>query len=435
MQLRALLVDYNGFFAACEQQEQPALRNRPVAVIPIAAETTCVIASSYDARERGVKVGTSVAEARRLCPGIALVESRPEVYIHYHHKLLEAVDTCLPVSEVWSIDEVWCELPPRWRNRTDALATARKMKQAIARLAGAHLTCSIGISGNPWLAKVASEMQKPDGLVVLDEDDLPERLFELKLRDLPGIGPNMHQRLRRSGIDTVAKLYACTSAQLRAIWGNVEGARMWERLRGRHVPLAHQQTSSIGHSHVLPPELRNPAGAEATLHRLLQKAAMRLRAAAHYAGGLHIALRFAGGEKRWGTAATFVETQDTRELTRVLRLLWERRPAGRENITGAGVSLFNLLPAGMHTTTLPGIVDNGDRRAGLNATLDHLNRKLGKNTVVYGGALGALEYAPVRIAFTRIPDLTLEEGDADPSLTPSPQELAQAQSLPKVAAH
>lgn len=428
MQLRALLIDYNGFFASCERQERPELRDSPVGVTPTSADTTCVIAASYDARKHGVKVGTSVTEAKRLCPDIVLVESRPEVYIRYHHKLLEAVNTCLPVTEVWSIDEVWCELPPSWRNRSDALALAHKMKAAIARIAGAHLTCSIGISGNPWLAKIASEMQKPDGLVLLEKADLPDRLFELALRDLPGIGPNLHKRLRQADIETVQALYACTSAQLRAIWGSVEGARMWERLRGHHVPLSHQKTASIGHSHVLPPDLRNPAGAEATLHRLLQKAAMRLRAVAHFSGGIHIALRFRGDGTRWSTAATFVETQDTRELTRVLRLLWKRRPNERRDITGAGVSLFNLLPASMHTGMLPGIVDNGDRRIALNTALDHINRKLGKNTVVYGGALGALEYAPVRIAFTRIPDLKIE----DPRFAPSDDELAKAKAVERV---
>jgi len=429
VELRALLVDYNGFFASCEKQEQPELRDRPVGVIPTAADTTCIIAASYDARRHGVKVGTSVADAKRMCPGIALIESRPEIYIRYHHKLLEAVNTCLPVTEVWSIDEVWCEFPPSWRNREKTLATARKLKRAIARIAGDQLTCSIGISGNPWLAKIASEMQKPNGLVILDEADLPGRLFELELRDLPGVGPSMHQRLLRAGIDTVEQLYACSSAKLRGIWGSVEGARMWERLRGRHVPLDRPQTSSLGHSHVLPPDLRNPAGAEATLHRLLQKAAMRLRSVGHYAGGLYVALRFRGGANRWGTAATFVDTQDTRELTRILRLLWTRRPQGQTAILGAGVHLFNLVPAGMHNALLPGIVDNGDRRAGLNATIDHINRKLGRNTVVYGGALGALHYAPVRIAFTRIPDLDIEAGETDGTLFPTQAELARAQAL------
>lgn len=434
MELRALLVDYNGFFASCERQERPELRERPVGVIPIAAESTCVIAATYDARARGVKVGTSVAEARKLCPEIALIESRPEVYIHYHEKLLEAVETCLPVTEVWSIDEVWCELPPRWRRRDKALATARDIKRAIAQLAGTMLTCSIGISANPWLAKIASEMQKPDGLTVLEEADLPQRLFELELGDLPGVGRNMQPRLERAGITTVEEICAASRHKLRSVWGGIEGERMWQRLRGEHVPLPPKRTSSIGHSHVLPPELRNLEGARATLHRLLQKAAMRLRYTGYYTGGMHIGLRF-GGDERWSTAATFIESQDTQELTRVFGQLWQRRPKGKRTIRHVGICFFNLSPFSQHTGVLPGIVDNGDRRAKLNASIDHINRKLGKNTVVYGGALGALQYAPVRIAFTRIPDLLLEEGEPDGELFPTAAELARAQRLPQAGAH
>jgi DNA polymerase-4 len=119
--VRSVVLDYNGFFAACEQQERPELRGRPVAVAPIASEATSCIASSYDARRKGIKVGTPVHEARRLCPGIVILESRPEVYIRYHEKLIEAVSTCLPVSEVLSIDELWCELPPSWRERDKAI--------------------------------------------------------------------------------------------------------------------------------------------------------------------------------------------------------------------------------------------------------------------------------------------------------------------------
>src|SRR5690606_28334965 len=106
------------------------------------AESPCIIAASYDARQRGVKVGTPEHDARRLCPGIALVESRPEVYIRYHHILVEAVESCLPISEVWSIDEVWCELPPSWRLPDIARDVARRIKRAIAERAGPLLTCS-----------------------------------------------------------------------------------------------------------------------------------------------------------------------------------------------------------------------------------------------------------------------------------------------------
>jgi DNA polymerase IV len=186
-----------------------------------------------------------------------------------------------------------------------------------------------------------------------------------------------------------------------------------------------QHTSTIGHSHVLPPDLRNEEGALATLHRLLQKAAMRLRHAGCYAGGLHLSLRFSRGE-RWGDAVTFLETQDTRELIRVFNQLCARRPVRRGPPMSVGVTLFQLAPAQNHTGTL---FETGDARAGLNAAIDRLNRKLGKNTVVYGGALGALHYAPIRIAFNRIPDVALEGGESDATLLPSDEELRAARPV------
>lgn len=429
--LQSLLIDYNGFFASCEQQERPELRGRPVAVVPVLSETTSCIAASYDAKRVGIKVGTPVTEARRLCPGIAIVESRPEVYLRHHQNLLTAVETCLPVTEVWSIDEVWCRLPPGMRSPDAARAVAQKIKRAITRLAGEYLTCSVGLAPNAWLAKIASDLEKPDGLVVIEQDELPERLHALELRDLPGIGENMEQRLRDEGVDTVAKLCAASSRDLRRIWGSIEGERIWRRLRGEEVPLPPRRTGSIGHAQILGPELRNPEGARATLHRLLQKAALRLRHGHLYAGGLHLALKYRG--VRWSEAVTFADTQDTLELIRVLNLLWDRRPTRRVDHFSVGVTLFALVPEGSHTAALPGILEArpGDdaRRAALNATLDHINKKLGKHSVVYGGALGALAYAPIRIAFQRIPDLVLEEGEPDGELFPTAAELASARRL------
>ena len=426
--LQSLLIDYNGFFASCEQQERPELRGRPVAVVPVLSETTSCIAASYDAKRAGIKVGTPVAEARRLCPGIAIVESRPEIYLRHHQNLLTAVETCLPVTEVWSIDEVWCRLPPGLQSPEAARAVARKIKRAITRLAGECLTCSVGLAPNSWLAKIASDLEKPDGLVVIEQHELPDRLHALELRDLPGIGENMEQRLRDEGVDTVAKLCAASIRDLRRIWGSLEGERIWRRLRGEEVPLPPRRIGSIGHAQILGPELRNPEGARATLHRLLQKTALRLRHGHLYAGGLHVALKYRG--TRWSEAVTFADTQDTLELIRVLNLLWDRRPAHRADHFSGGVTLFALVPEGSRTAALPGILEArpGDdaRRAALNATLDHINKKLGKHSVVYGGALGALAYAPIRIAFQRIPDLVLEEGEPDGELFPTAAELASA---------
>jgi hypothetical protein len=96
MALRALIIDFNSFFASVEQQEQPALRARPVVVVPVMTDSTCCIAASYEAKRFGIKTGTNVGDARKTCPGLVLLEARPELYVEYHHRLIAAVDSCLP---------------------------------------------------------------------------------------------------------------------------------------------------------------------------------------------------------------------------------------------------------------------------------------------------------------------------------------------------
>src|SRR5579871_4525772 len=98
--LNWLFLDLNSYFASVEQQDRPELRGKPVAVVPVLADTTCCIAASYEAKAFGVRTGTIVADARRLCPGIILVEGRHELYVDYHHRIVEAVETCLPVTAV-----------------------------------------------------------------------------------------------------------------------------------------------------------------------------------------------------------------------------------------------------------------------------------------------------------------------------------------------
>ncbi|MDQ5980633.1 MAG: polymerase [Verrucomicrobiota bacterium] len=234
--LRTLAVDFNSFFASCEQQEQPALRGRPVAVVPVVADTTCTISVSYAAKARGVRAEMGVGEARLRCPELTLVEARPEVYIAYHRRLREVIEACIHVSEIKSIDEMECDLTATFAPREKAERVARDIKARVRREVGPCLTSSIGIAPNWLLAKMASDLQKPDGLVVIEEQDLPARLLGLKLQDFLGIGERMEARLRAHGIDTPARLYAATKAELRGVWGGVEGERMFCRLRGEHIP-------------------------------------------------------------------------------------------------------------------------------------------------------------------------------------------------------
>src|ERR1700746_1386837 len=113
--LNWLFVDLNSYFASVEQEVRPDLRGRPVGVVPMMADTTCCIAASYEAKAFGVRTGTIVADAKRMCPDIVLVEARHEIYVEYHHRIVEAVETCLPVTAVMSIDEMVCRLMGRGR--------------------------------------------------------------------------------------------------------------------------------------------------------------------------------------------------------------------------------------------------------------------------------------------------------------------------------
>lgn len=230
--LRSLFVDFNSYFASVEQQLNPALRGRPVGVVPVLAETSCCIAASYEAKALGIGTGTGVAEARRLCPDIAIVLADHAKYVEMHHRAVAVVDTMAPVRQVLSIDEMECELTGRWQAPERALALAQRVKAEVVAQLGECMRTSVGIAPNTLLSKLASNMQKPDGLTMLQAHELPQRLYALKLSAINGIGPRMQRRLNACGIHTVEQLYAAPRELLRTAWGGVAGAEMYDKLRG-----------------------------------------------------------------------------------------------------------------------------------------------------------------------------------------------------------
>lgn len=407
MSLRSLIVDFNAYFASVEQQEQPRLRGKPVAVAAVMTDSTCCIAASYEAKHYGVKTGTSVRDARILCPDLHLIEARPKLYVEYHHRLVEVLESCMHVSKVLSIDEMVCDLIGRYCQRDEALRLAHQMKSRISERIGEHLRCSIGIAPNRYLAKTASDMQKPDGLVVIEKEELPQCLYALNLRDFCGIGRSMEERLRREGIRNVRQLCSSRRETLRKAWGGVQGDRMYERLRGEDIPDLPSQRKSLGHSHVLPPLKRTEKGALAVLHRLLQKAASRLRQMGLYAGGLALEVKRLRGEK-WKDDTIFPETRDTLELLGSLEMLWKRQPRSLQPPLAVGVTLFQLIEAREYT---PSLFDPTCRRDALNQAMDRLNKQWGRHAVYWGGAHEAMENAPTRIPFTSIPDFLGEDAE------------------------
>ncbi|RYZ81170.1 MAG: DNA polymerase, partial [Proteobacteria bacterium] len=201
-----LYLDLNSFFASCEQQEKPELRGKPVAVIPMMANTTSVLAASYEAKAFGIKTGTSVVDAKKMCPGLQFVLSKHPTYVRYHHKVKEVVESCVPIHSVCSVDEFACELTGSQQDVQVATALAEKIRTAIYQQVGEAISCSIGLGPNVLLSKMATDMKKPRGLVVIEPTDLPTKLVPLKLRDVPGIGPKMEYRLNQKGIHTMGQL-------------------------------------------------------------------------------------------------------------------------------------------------------------------------------------------------------------------------------------
>ena len=324
MSLNALYVDFNSYFASVEQQLRPELRGKPIGVLPVMAETTCCIAASYEAKAFGIKTGTIVRDARRLCKDMIFVQARPPLYVEHHHKLIEIVESCTHVEEVRSIDEMVCMLTGSQQQKENALQLAAKIKREINKQYD-YIKCSIGIAPNTFLSKVASNMQKPDGCVVIEQHEIPDKLLPLKPRDLNGIGRQMEARLARYGITTVEALYAANKDQLRTAWGSVEGERMYDKLRGLEPYYVKNTRSSLGHSHVLPPEQRNIAGAKAVLHRLLQKAAMRMRSYELLATKIKIKVKFRD-QPSFNAESEISATDDTLILTDSIETLWQQYP-------------------------------------------------------------------------------------------------------------
>jgi len=418
--LNWLFVDLNSYFASVEQEVRPELRGRPVGIVPMMADTTVCIAASYEAKAFGVKTGTVVADAKHMCPDIELVEARHEIYVDYHHRIVEAVESCLPVTAVLSIDEMACRLMGRERPLLAAMELGRQVKRRILERVGPMMRSSVGLATNRYLAKVASDMEKPDGLVALPLDILPEALRQLTLRDLPGIGAKTEKRLNDKGIKTMEQLLALDCEGAGELWGSVWGERLWYWLRGEDFDMSEtEHLKSLSHQHVLAPEMRTPEKAWAVAHKLLHKAAMRLRAAHLWASSIGLAIGFAGprGErgpvsnfgvpkKGWKSELKLSECQDNQTLIAALARLWASKPTGEEfaHPYFIGVHLNGLVPDRLHSLNLFDGTEGEQSRARLVAAMDALNNKYGMSTLAPATMLTAFKAAPTRIAFHTIPD-------------------------------
>ena len=409
MTLNWLYLDLNSYFASVEQQINKRLRDKPVAVVPCLTDATCAIAASYEAKAYGIKTGTMIYQAKRLCPKLICVKANHENYVDYHHKILTEIEKYIPIEIVASIDEVACRLMGKQCQENEVRQLAKNIKQGLQKKIGKYIRCSIGIAPNRFLAKTASNLEKPDGLQVLYTQDIPERIKHFKLSDLTGIGRAMEYRLQRSGILSIEELYKISPKHMRKLWGSVQGERFWYMLRGVEIPIDTSQRRTIGHSHVLEPKFRQVDLAQQVMSRLLLKAASRLRRLQYYANNLSISFRTENGLKMQGTKK-FYRACDNITLLNEGTKIWNDLIKKNQirSVKKISVTLFNLkkkaelqpnLFATIHQQHLT------EKFESLSEAMDTINSRFGRDSIALGNIPNQIQsFSGTRIAFTRIPD-------------------------------
>jgi DNA polymerase-4 len=270
-----MYIDMNSFFASCEQQDNEALRGRPIGVTTHESPHACVIAPSGEAKKFGVKTGMRLSECRQLCPHIIPVSARPYRYRQFHVQIMNVLRSFVDEKEVLarSIDEAVMNLTSYRAVYKDVQALALQIKAGIRESCGEFVKCSIGIAPNAFLAKLGTELQKPDGLVEITPENIDEQLAKLKLTDLPGIASKNERRLILSGIKTPLQMRHTSEAALRKVFGGVVGNYWYGRLNFKETDLYQNPYRAMSAGRTLS---RQQAGSPKSLEAMLVALCTRL---------------------------------------------------------------------------------------------------------------------------------------------------------------
>lgn len=410
-EIETLYCDFDGFFARVHQQADKRLRGRPVGVVPFEGTArTCIIACSREAKMRGVKSVMSVPEATRVCPDLVLIPQQPDLYRRAHNALLAEISAVTPIDAVKSIDEMVCTVQASDRAAPEALG--HRIKQRIADNIGSAITCSIGFAANRQLAKMACKVGKRsrsvygDGLTIWHPSAMPGPLLPLALEDVPGVGRRMFRRLATAGIVEMAQLLATQPKQMRTLWRNVTGERLWYALHGYALQTPPSGRSMYGHGRVMPPEARTPGPVRDISRLLMTKATRRLRRDGWHAGSAWLSLDIRGGSIHRSTPLP--AAHDYQAVLTALDELWAEimpRLSRKTKIFRVHVALLDLTPASERQLDLLADDDPARRKwDAVSAALDALNAKYGATVI----SLGAWQppaggHAGGKISYTRIP--------------------------------
>ena len=399
-----LYVDLNSCFATTEQQARPKLRGKPVGIVNRIAEHSTLIAASIEAKALGVKVGMRVEEAKAIVPNIIFAETEPSKYIYVHNKLKDILKSYSPNVVMKSIDEGLVDLSEAGkdvRNKTPR-ELALEIKEHLKDEVGCYMKCNVGFSYNRFLAKLAGELHKPDGMDCITHDNIREVFSHLKLTDLPGINKKVEKRLKTYSINTPLELLDAEEETLRVqVMGSIEGTKWYFRLRGTEVDERDESTKTIGRQFVLPP---NPKidDVKMRLAHLAEDVGYRLRSQKLYARGIYVFATFNMSERSFYMHKnilkneTFSTDSDIIEYSKNLfnEILKE---AKSDNPRIIGVTLYKLDDT--ETKQLSFGHEKQEKSKEVAKVIDEINQRFGSRTVHSAYTLKTNEDMHTKIPF------------------------------------
>jgi DNA polymerase-4 len=367
-----LHADLDSFYASVEQRDDPSLRGRPVIVGP-----GVVLAASYEAKARGVSSGMGAGVARRLCPEAAVVSCRMEVYSEASKAVFAIFERTAPTVEALSIDEAFLDVRGMEHFAGTAEEIAVRLRREVREQVG--LPISVGVAPTKFLAKVASAVAKPDGLLVVPAGGELDFLHPLPVERLWGVGPVTSERLHDAGIRTIRQIAELSERTLVDLLGRAAGRHLHALAHARDPRRVQtrRRRRSIGAQHALGRRSRSPDAVDAALVALVDRASGRLRTAHRVCRTVVLRLRF-DDFKRATRSHTLEEATDrTATLLAAARaLLHAAQPTIEERgITLVGVALSNLEDSGSGQLALD------DRTATLDSALDDLRDRYGTDAI------------------------------------------------------
>lgn len=394
-------IDLNSCFATIEQQANPFLRGKPIAVAAYPSPNGCIVAPSVEAKKLGVKVGMRVKDGQAITRDLVILPPDPHKYRAVHLQLKALLSTYTDQVYPKSIDEFVVEFAGAPSLKKGIHSIAIEIKQRIKEEIGEWLTVSVGIAPNRFLAKTAAGLHKPDGLNEINKDNFLATYLALSLDDLCGIKTNNVVRLNQHGIFSVVDFYTADIPTLKAAFQSVVGYYWYVRLRGFEVDDVIFGRHSYGNSFALPKPFSTIEELSPILQKLVEKMGMRMRKSGHRARGVHLALLYRDGTHWHQGAIQPGLVFDSRDIYKAALRILSHAPCLKPVHTLA-VSCFDLVEGNHLQTTF---LDDLIKKERLVQAVDDINERWGDFVITPAHMLGTDSFVPDRISFGGIKEL------------------------------